>query len=120
MNHNEIAGLIREYLYPTDGKEPKGWSIARDLQIVRVMRRKGMSDAEIKATICGLALLRDRGGIIWLKPGEKVTLRAVYRTRYGFTPLLKVVQDAWYAYEKKRPKSNVPRLGKIMREIMAS
>jgi hypothetical protein len=118
MRLGEIAGVIRKYAYGPDGKPPEGWDIAQDLSIVKVMRKAHQSDEEIAATIKGVALMRDRGDISWIPPRAKFTLKAVYKSRYGNVSLLYAAKDAWYQYEKKRPKSNVPRLGKIMREIM--
>ena len=83
-------GCVRRYLYVPDGKAPAGWSVGRDGQIAAKMLASGDSATTICDAIEGLAMLRDAGEIDWTPPvrrGDKMTLRALYRTASGHLPM---------------------------------
>lgn len=99
-----IAGLIRECLY-IDGQSPdtkvsgQVWNIGRDLNIVKALRTLGIVETEIWAAVRGVGLLRDRGELGRIKPGDKLTMRVLYNAKDGQTNLWRRSVSAWQQAE---------------------
>ena len=95
LNKEEIAsigrlmGVVRKQAYL--GKEPRGYSPARDVTILRAWLRRGRSEAEIQGAIEGLRKAVEKGTVAWknpetgqtLRPGIAFTLRALRNTKAG-------------------------------------
>jgi len=95
-------GLVRTHLYVPDGKPPAGENGARDVSVIRALRSRRLTGYDIAAAIEGLALLRERGDLDWLRPGTKCTMRALYNTRTGVRPVL-------FRAQEKAPKHSACR-----------
>lgn len=97
----ELMGLIRQKLYVPDKKAPVGYNDARDITVLRALRKQGLTGYQLADAIEGLAMLRDRGELDWAVPGSKMTLRGLYNTRHGVRPLLYQAQEAVYQATKR-------------------
>ena len=92
-------GLVREQLY-RDQQPPVGYDDARDASIIYRLW-KLHSTQDIHDAISGVALLRDKYEISWLKPGEGATMRVLY-ANHGTTPLWTAALAAYYKSENTR------------------
>lgn len=112
-----LMGLVRQQLYVPDGCCPTRirtgtWSERRDASILKHLCQKyGIS--EVADAICGLAVLRDSGGLSWAKPHTKMTLRGIYHTNAGCEDLFHVAR---YTYRRSlhRPSRPLPSLGRLL------
>ena len=104
----ELMGLVRTFLYRPNGKAPLGYNDARDITVIRRLRKAGHSGFEIADAIEGLRLLCDRGELGRKHPGEKLTMRALYNTRHGVRPLLAQAQEAVHQTLKRAWTTAVP------------
>lgn len=105
--------LVREKLWPPDGKPPVGWDERREGSVLkRLLMHKSRSQVEV--AIIGLARLRDSGQVEWLKPGAKVTSRALYNTRSGVSQVFELATREYWMAAKKRPKQPVDTVGEIL------
>lgn len=104
----QVMGAVRKYLYVPDGKAPSGWDDGRDVRIAKMMLLKGTSLRDLLDAIEGVALVRERGEVEWLKPGQKTTLRVLYHTRNGVLPMMTLALNALYA-SPARNRSSSPR-----------
>jgi len=95
-------GLVRTHLYVPDGKPPAGENGARDVSVIRALRSRRLTGYDIAAAIEGLALLRERGDLDWLRPGTKCTMRALYNTRTGVRPVLLRAQETYHKHSARR------------------
>lgn len=109
-----LLPLIREHLYPPDGKPPATWDERREGSVIKQMLRF-WNVSQIEVAILGLARLRDTGQIDWLKPGAKVTLRALYHTRSGVCQMFELATAEYWRVAKHRPKKRPDRsVGEIL------
>jgi len=99
-------GLVRQHLYVPDGKAPKGYSDGRDVQIIRALRKQRLTGYQIADAIEGVRLMCEAGELGKKRPGEKLTMRALYGTGHGVRPLLFQAQEA--VYRSHRPERPVP------------
>jgi len=107
QNRARARHLIRTKLYTPDGTPPEGWDEGRDGSILKRLRRH-YSWTQIFAAIEGLALVRDEPGryadeVGWMRPGDKVTLKALYNTRSGVTTTWAIATQAFWKRENGRP-----------------
>lgn len=85
----DLMGVVRECFYAPDGKAPlvdgQPYDDGRDMSILRYWLKKGGDPARIEAAIRGTALMRDKGELGYIEPGEKLTLRILNpkTSRYG-------------------------------------
>lgn len=99
--------LIRDKLYVPDGKPPLEYAEGRDVTICAQLVQRGVKPDDIEAGIEGLAILRDKGGLDWLPKGAKVTMRALYETKSGVRPVMKLAQEAcWSQRARDGPRRN--------------
>ena len=115
----EVMGAVRRHLYVPDGKPPEGWDDGRDVRIAKMMLFKGTSLRDLLDAIEGVAIVRDRGELDWLKPGQKATLRVLYHTRSGVLPMMTIALNALYASPaRNRPssprKAGAAKLGDLL------
>lgn len=103
----ELMGLVRTFLYSPNGKAPPGYNDARDITVIRRLRKAGYSGYDIADAIEGVRLLCNRGELGRKKPGEKLTMRALYNTRHGVRPLLAQAQEAVHQAQKRAPTTAV-------------
>src|SRR3990167_495604 len=93
--------LIRAHLWVPDGKPPEGWDERREGSVLKRLLIH-CSASQLEVAILGLAQLRNTGQIDWLKPGQKVTCRALYHTRSGVSDMFALATSAYWATAKKR------------------
>ena len=115
-------GLVRQHLYVPDGKAPLGYNDARDFTIIRRLRNH-LSGFEIADAIEGVRLLCDRGELGRKKPGEKLTMRALYNTGHGVRPLIAQAQEALHQSLKRAPVASTvghgpERVGDAVQRIL--
>jgi len=93
-----LMGLIRNVLWAPDGEPPAGWSAAREVSVLkRLLAHRTVS--QIESAILGLAQLRHTGEIAWLKPGQKITTRALYNTRSGAWQMFELATAAYWRHD---------------------
>lgn len=109
-----LMPLVRERLWPPDGKPPKAWDERREGSVLkRLLSHRSVSQIEV--AILGLAQLREQGLIEWLKPGQKVTSRALYNTRSGYSQMFELATRAYWSTVKRTPKrQNWTSVGDIL------
>ena len=90
----QLMQAVRRSLYAPDGQPPAGYNDGRDVTVIHALRRKRYSGDDILDAIEGLAILRERGELDWLLPGQKATMRALYNTRTGVRPVFALAQEA--------------------------
>jgi len=95
--------LIRARLWTPDGKPPPAWDERREGSVIKQLLAH-RSQSQLEVAILGLAQLRDEGSIEWLKPGQKVTLRALYHTRSGVAQVFELATRRYWETAKRRPK----------------
>lgn len=112
-----LLPLIRRTLWAPDGKPPEGWDERREGSVLkRLLVHRSVS--QIEAAIIGLAGLRDTCQVEWLKPGDKVTTRALYNTRSGVSQVFELA-TAWFFHEnRKKPRTTMRTLGGILDEAI--
>jgi hypothetical protein len=111
----QLWAAIRAHLRTPDGVCPAGFSDARDGSILKALRKHHSTSALLSA-IEGVGILRDHPGqyadvVDWLKPGTKVTLRALYSTSSGVLPLFSIATQAYHKHaeaSKPRPAAAKP------------
>lgn len=105
--------LVRTQLWPPDGKPPAAWDERREGSVLkRLLMIHNISHIEV--AILGLAQLRDRGQIEWLKPGAKVTCRALYHTRSGVCQMFELATAEYWRTAKRTPRKTIPLIGDII------
>lgn len=90
----QLIGLVRKHLYVPDGKPPAGYSVGRDVGILRALRKQGHTTYDLADAIEGLALLRDKGELDWAPRRSKMTLRALHNTGHGVRALIDQAREA--------------------------
>lgn len=105
--------LVRQELWPPDGKPPEGWDERREGSVLKRLLIHA-SVSQIEVAILGLARLRENGSISWLKPGAKVTCRALYNTRSGVSQMFELATLEYWRVAKRRPKRQMQSLGEIL------
>lgn len=124
MNNESKAGepyrmlfpLIRAHLWHPDGKPPSGWDERREGSVLkRLLAHRTVSQLEV--AILGLAALRDAGLVDWLRPGDKVTCRALYNTRSGVSQMFEMATTHYWATQR-RPKNGMQSLGDVLLAAM--
>lgn len=112
LTDGELMGLVRQHLYVPDGKAPRGYNDGRDVTVIRALRKCGLTGYQIADAIEGVRLMCDAGELGRKKPGEKLTMRALYNTGHGVRPLLYQAQEVVYKRQNQRPDlsgSNDPK-----------
>ncbi len=110
-----LLPLIRQQLWQPDGTPPVGWSDRREGSVLkRLLVHRSVPQLEV--AILGLAQLRDHGGIDWLKPGMKVTCRALYNSRSGVSQMFELATSEYWRAAKKRSPRGMQSLGEILNE----
>lgn len=109
-DHETLWSLIRTHLYAPDGLCPPDWSESREGSILKALRKQHTTSA-IAAAIQGVAVIRDEPGrygdvVTWLTPHTKATLRVLYHTSSGATPLW---SQATHAFWKRENTQDDPR-----------
>lgn len=108
-----LMPLVREHLWAPDGKPPEAWDERREGSVLkRLLAHRSVSQIEV--AILGLVQLRDRGEIDWLRPGQKVTSRALYNSRSGASQMFELATRAYWLTAKKRPKKRERTVGEIL------
>jgi hypothetical protein len=98
-----LLPLVRDCLWPPDGKPPTAWDERREGSVLkRLLAYRSVSQVEV--AILGLARLRDTGQIDWLAPGAKVTSRALYNTRSGYSQMFELATREYWRTVKRTPK----------------
>lgn len=117
----QLFALVREHLWVPDGRCPEGWGDRREGSVLKQLLARYHA-SEIEVAILGLAQLRDRGLIDWLKPGQKVTCRALYHTRSGVCQMFELATQEYWRTAKRTAKDKKPKaleaLGAILNEAM--
>jgi hypothetical protein len=108
LTDGELMGLVRQHLYVPNGQAPNGYSVARDVTIIRALRKQRLSGYQIADAIEGVRLMCEAGELGKKHPGEKLTMRALYNTRHGVRPLLFQAQEAAYQSQKRVRAAHVP------------
>lgn len=112
-SYQTLFPLIREHLWPPDGKPPVAWDERREGSVLkRLLLHRSVSQVEV--AILGLAQLRDTGQIDWLQKGQKVTSRALYNTRSGASQMFELATREYWRLAKKRPKKRERTIGEIL------
>jgi hypothetical protein len=106
LTDGQLMGFVRQHLYVPDGKAPTGYSDGRDVKIIRALRQGGLSGYQIADAIEGVRLMCEAGELGRKRPGEKLTMRALYHTGHGVRPLLFQAQEAVYQRAKGRASPN--------------
>lgn len=115
--YTTLFPLIREHLWLPDGKPPVAWDERREGSVLkRLLVHKSVSQIEV--AILGLARLRESGQVSWLKPGAKVTCRALYNSRSGVSQMFELATREYWLIAKKRPKRNIPHIGEVMGHLV--
>ncbi len=110
-----LLKLVREKLWAPDGKPPAGWSERREGSVLkRLLAHRSV--AQLEVAILGLAQLRDAGCVDWLKPGVKVTCRALYNSRSGVSQMFELATAEYWKSAKKRTPRGMQSLGEILNE----
>lgn len=118
--YTALFPLIRDKLWHPDGKPPVDWSERREGSVLKQLLVH-RSVSQIEAAILGLALLRDSGLVAWLKPGDKVTCRALYNSRSGVSQMFELATAEYWKATKKRPKKQtLEGLGAILARALKS
>ena len=116
--YDVLIPLVRQHLWPPDGRPPEGWNDLREGSVLkRLLTHRTVS--QLEAAIIGLAGLRDSGRIDWLKPGSKVTCRALYNTRSGVTQMFELATEHYWRSTKSRPKKPIETVGNILFHVLA-
>lgn len=110
--------LIRKHLWAPDGKPPEAWSEMREGSVLkRLLVHRTPSQVEV--AILGLAQLRDAGQVDWLRPGDKVTCRALYNSRSGVSQMFELATRAYWESAKGRKETGgAMSLGEILNRAM--
>jgi hypothetical protein len=110
-----LLKLIRANLWKPDGKPPGDWTERREGSVLkRLLVHRTVPQLEV--AILGLAQLRDSGCIDWLKPGVKVTCRALYNSRSGVSQMFELATSEYWRTTKKRTPRGMQSLGEILNE----
>jgi 5-methylcytosine-specific restriction endonuclease McrA len=114
LAYKVLFPLIRQRLWAPDGLPPPAWDERREGSVIkRLLIHR--SQSQIEVAVLGLAQLRDEGSIDWLRPGQKVTMRALYHTRSGVSQMFELATSAYWRAAKHRPKrSNMSAIGDIL------
>lgn len=105
LTDGQLMGLVRQHLYQPDGKAPPGYSDGRDVKIIRALRKQRLTGFQIADAIEGVRLMCDAGELGKKRPGEKLTMRALYNTGHGVRPLLFQAQEAVYKKARDRGRT---------------
>src|SRR5258706_1057119 len=109
--------LIREKLWQPDGLPPAAWNERREGSILKqLLVHRSVSQLEV--AIIGLAMLRDSNQVNWLKPGAKVTSRALYNSRSGVSQMFELATRAYWRTAKQRKKPWVSSLGDVLFSVL--
>lgn len=105
--HGALMPLVRRCLYVPDGKPPANWSDRQDGSILKELL-KSYRARDIEVAIEGLRLLAEHPGVFgdevsWLRPGEKITLKALYNSRSGVLPMFERARQAYWKHANARP-----------------
>jgi hypothetical protein len=97
-----LMTLVRQHLYVPDGKPPADWDEARDGSILKALIKRRRPE-DVAVAIEGLAVLRDRPGafadaVDWLRPGMKVTCKALYNTKSGVCSTFDLACQAYWRH----------------------
>src|SRR3990172_1819984 len=112
-----LLPLVRAHLWVPDGKAPLGWSDRREGSVLkRLLAHRSVSQLEV--AILGLARLRDAGQVSWLKPGDKVTCRALYCSRSGVSQVFELATHCYWRERRKHAPQRMQLLGNILNEAM--
>lgn len=113
--YSVLLPLIREHLWKPDGTAPLGWTDRREGSVLkRLLVHRSV--AQLEVAILGLAQLRDHGDVDWLKPGIKVTCRALYNSRSGVSQMFELATREYWKATKKRSPRGMQTLGEILNE----
>ncbi|HKB49651.1 MAG TPA: hypothetical protein VKC57_18215, partial [Ktedonobacterales bacterium] len=112
--------LVRKHLY-ADGTPPADWDEARDGSILKELLKQ-RSAKDVAIAIEGVALVRDCPGVYadavdWLRPGEKITLRALYNSKSGLLSMFTIATQAYWKHANRRqgPQDKRPvRVGDVL------
>lgn len=120
--YTTLFGLVRKHLWCPDGKPPAGWDERREGSVLkRLLCHRTVSQIEV--ALMGLAMVRDLGVVDWLKPGQKVTSRALYNSRSGVSQMFELATRQYWRSANNRPRaqkstSTAPQMIKeIFRDI---
>jgi hypothetical protein len=131
LTFRDLMELVHQHFYAPDGRPPeivvKGrpWTEARDGSILKqILRQRSARDVAI--AIEGVALLRDYPGIYadavdWLRPAEKMTLRALYNSSSGVLPMFAIATQAYWKHANSRQdaQDKAPvRAGDVLRQAI--
>lgn len=112
-----LLRLVRDNLWKPDGKPPLAWDERREGSVIkRLLVHRSV--AQLEVAILGLAMLRDAGCIDWLKPGVKVTCRALYNSRSGVSQMFELATAEYWKHTKKRTPKGMQTLGDILNAAM--
>jgi hypothetical protein len=113
-----LLPLVRMHFWAPDGKPPAAWDDRREGSVLkRLLAHRTVSQIEV--AILGLAELRASGRIAWLKPGQKVTSRALYNTRSGVSQMFELATNCYWQTAKARAKKPMQSIGDILYHVLA-
>lgn len=108
---------IRAKLWPPDGKPPEAWDERREGSVLkRLLIHRSVSQVEV--ALHGLALLRDSGQVNWLKPGTKVTSKALYNTRSGVSQMFELATAEYWRKAKRPVRQAASHVGDILFRVL--
>jgi len=110
-----LLKLVRTHLWKPNGTPPDGWTERREGSVLKQLLAH-RSVAQLEVAILGLAQLRDAGCVDWLKPGVKVTCRALYNSRSGVSQMFELATTEYWRTAKKRAPRGMQTLGEILNE----
>lgn len=87
---DDVLDCLRRWGYIPDGHPPTGYEFHRDFDVAGMMTRHHIKVRSIADAVFGLRLLVEKGEVDWIEPGEKFTLRALWRTGYGTRSMFNV------------------------------
>lgn len=126
----ELLGIIRQRFYAPDGNPPEGYTVGREISIIRQLRKQNKSNDEIANAIEGLARIRDADGrvgdeqLATPRRDEKLTMRLLFNTTSGIRPMWslaeqKLAETAKNSVGTHQPAKAVTSVQDILRTLDA-
>jgi hypothetical protein len=94
LSLDDVLDCTKRWGYLPDGKPPDGYEVRRDFDVAGMMTRHQIKPRTIADAVFGLRLLVEHGDVNWIEPGDKFTLRALWRTEHGVRSMFSAACEA--------------------------
>jgi hypothetical protein len=105
-------------LYGVSRKPPHSRTEGQDFDTIETLIDKGIKPSQVEAWIIGAAMMREAGLLAeWCKPGESMSMGAMYLNKDGIRPFALTAEAYYYQQLEQRAASNTGSMARLKIEV---